>query len=594
MPPSSMNVWEWAEEQLTISPRVSSSSGKYRSSLTPYVRDPLNDFQDPHIREMTLCWAAQTSKTTLETVALAYTIDQAPGPTLFVMPSKDIAQSFSETRLQPIIEDCEVLNKHRLEDRHKWKKCEMYLDNCNLFLVGANSPSNLASRAIKYLYLDEIDKYPPLAKKEADPVSLAIERTKTYPDRKIFRTSTPTVEGGAIWQAYLSGSQHRFFVDCLHCQKPFTLEWDFMKWDDLDNDDDAEKTVRVECPSCGGRITEAGKRRIVSHGHWERTNDKAPAWHISRHLSELYSTLPGSTWGGLMRKFIKASRKAKSGDTRELQNFINSSLALTWKPESAKERKPDDMWLLRDLDRGRGVVPNYMPVAGMTAGIDTQDSGFYYCIRAWGGGETMESWLVREGFCDSFEALSRILFGSRYCDASGRQYVVNAAFMDSQGHRASDVYEWCRDHRDLFVRPTKGEQRLATPYVPTNLDTFPDSRRPIPGGLQLYRINTTFYKNWLARKSRISLDDAGAWHLHAEVGEEYIKMMTSEYCDEDGIWQCPKGKDNHYWDCEVLALAAADWAGIKTWVVEDDNSVEEKREDTGAIRQNENSRRKRW
>jgi phage terminase large subunit GpA-like protein len=590
-----LNVWEWAEEKLVFSPRISSSSGKYRTALTPYVRQPLNDFQDPHIREITMCWGAQTSKTTTETVALAYTICNAPGPVLFVMPSKDIAQSFSETRLQPLIEDCPELVKHKKADRHAFKKCEMMLDACNIFLVGANSPSNLASRAIKYLFLDEIDKYPPVAKKEADPISLATERTKTYPDRKIFRTSTPTVEGGAVWQAWQAGSQHRYFVPCPHCKKPFTLEWSLVKWDDIEDDNEAEPTVHVECPKCKKKIQEKHKRTMIARGEWLQTNNAAPKIHRSYHLSELYSTLPGSSWGGLMRKFRKAVRQAKTGDTRELQNFINSSLAEPWKPEAARIRKDDEIRALRDAGRSRGVVPCYMPVAGITAGVDTQDNGWYYVIRAWGGGEMLESWLVREGFVDTFEALSRVLWGSQYVDANGREYVVNAAFMDSQGHRTSDVYDWCREHKDLGVRPTKGEQRLTTPWVATLLDTYPDSRRPIPGGLNLYRIHTTFFKNWLSTKLRIDLADAGAWHVHADITEDYVRQMTAEYRDENGIWVCPKGRDNHYWDAEVLALAAADWAGIKTWAV-DETAPEATMDSAANIQTRETSRRreKRW
>jgi phage terminase large subunit GpA-like protein len=295
-----------------------------------------------------------------------------------------------------------------------------------------------------------------------------------------------------------------------------------------------------------------------------------------------------------MRKFRKAVRKAKAGDTRELQNFINSSLAEPWKPEAAKMRKEDDICLLKDESRGRNMVPSYMPIAGLTAGIDTQDNGWFYVVRAWGAGEMMESWLVREGFVDSFDALGRVLYGSQYMDTSGRQYVINAAFIDSQGHRTSDVYDWCRDHKDLGVRPTKGEQRLATPWASTTLDTYPDSRRPIPGGLNLYRINTTFFKNFLSNKLRIALADAGAWHLHAEVGEDYIKHMAAEYRDENGIWVCPKGKANHYWDCEVLALAAADWAGIKTWQVDDFDDAGETREDISRIRRKEEERSRRW
>jgi phage terminase large subunit GpA-like protein len=60
--------------------------------------------------------------------------------------------------------------------------------------------------------------------------------------------------------------------------------------------------------------------------------------------------------------------------------------------------------------------------------------------------------------------------------------------------------------------------------------------------------------------------DPGAWHLHSEVTEEYAAQMCAEYVDEKtGFWTCPEPKPNHYWDCAVYNLAAADILGIKFW-----------------------------
>ncbi|WP_041281460.1 terminase gpA endonuclease subunit [Desulfocurvibacter africanus] len=45
----------------------------------------------------------------------------------------------------------------------------------------------------------------------------------------------------------------------------------------------------------------------------------------------------------------------------------------------------------------------------------------------------------------------------------------------------------------------------------------------------------------------------------------WAEKICAEYVDERGLWQCPKGKDNHAWDVSVYALAAADVLGIKFW-----------------------------
>lgn len=49
--------------------------------------------------------------------------------------------------------------------------------------------------SVRYLFLDEIDAYPPDADSEGDPLTLAIQRTSTFARRKIFIVSTPTIQG---------------------------------------------------------------------------------------------------------------------------------------------------------------------------------------------------------------------------------------------------------------------------------------------------------------------------------------------------------------------------------------------------------------
>lgn len=42
--------------------------------------------------------------------------------------------------------------------------------------------------------------------------------------------------------------------------------------------------------------------------------------------------------------------------------------------------------------------------------------------------------------------------------------------------------------------------------------------------------------------------------------------MTAEYFDDKKLcWLCPEGKDNHFWDCEVMALVAAYELDLRNW-----------------------------
>jgi phage terminase large subunit GpA-like protein len=81
--------------------------------------------------------------------------------------------------------------------------------------VGGSSAINLASRAIKILFADEIDKLRYSLRGEGDPVSLVLKRLSTYTDSKAVFASTPTVSGGSrIERLYEESSQGRWFLKC--------------------------------------------------------------------------------------------------------------------------------------------------------------------------------------------------------------------------------------------------------------------------------------------------------------------------------------------------------------------------------------------
>jgi phage terminase large subunit GpA-like protein len=78
-------------------------------------------------------------------------------------------------------------------------------------MAWANSAARLANKPQPYVVLDEEDKYPETAtKKEAGPTDLAKKRTRTFSHmRKIWRTSSPSIETGPIWKALTPSRQTR-------------------------------------------------------------------------------------------------------------------------------------------------------------------------------------------------------------------------------------------------------------------------------------------------------------------------------------------------------------------------------------------------
>ena len=282
-----------------------------------------------------------------------------------------------------------------------------------------------------------------------------------------------------------------------------------------------------------------------------------PGWR-GFHLAEFASCI-GRPWPDLVKMFIEATRRSKSGYHEDLRTFVCSVMAEPWRVNTDTLRKADSFDEYAD-GYSRGTVPVYMPITGLTAGIDTQDNGFYYVVRAWGGGESLESWLVDYGFCEDLEHLERAVMRKFPSEDGLKDFRVTGAFMDAMGHRTQEVYNWCRTiGRNARVVPTKGEQKIAGGVQYSFAAVDRDARgRATPGSLQLCHINTTLFKDWLDGKLRVPMEAPGAWHVFAGVDEEYKQQMASEYRNEEGLWMLRSSQArNHYWDCEVLCLARA-------------------------------------
>ncbi|MDZ7759936.1 MAG: terminase gpA endonuclease subunit [Desulfovermiculus sp.] len=560
-PPALLNPWQWAEAELEFSARSTPFPGRFRSSLTPYVREPLEAFADPTVRRITLCWSAQSAKTTVLLVALAYVVAQDPGPALVVQSSESAAKSFSKNRLQPLIQDCDALSRHMTGKKHDFGILEMLLNRMTIYLQGAGSPAQLAMRPVRYLFADEIDKWVDDSDKEADALSLALERTKSYRNSKQVLASTPTWEAGPIWQSYLAGTMEQFHLPCPKCGSSFTLEWAQLKWPETTSKTRIKAETYLECPNCKAQLTEKDRAAMLQSGDWIVNNLEATREHRSFHLNEIYSPL--TKWGDLALKFLQAQAEAKTGNLGPLHNFINSSLAEPWQEDDHQQTRPPDLILNLADDRQPGQVPA-QGVLALTAGVDTQDNGFWFIIRAWG--QDLESWLIREGFAPDLDTLSNVVFGS-FQDQAGNEHIVSQCLIDSQGHRTEEVYTFCRNNPK--TRPLKGEQRLyGQPWkvsVQDKVQGRDGKQYPIPGGLQLFRIDTNHYKDLLAGKLNIPPGEPGSFRLHEGVSGDYIAHMTAEYRDEKGLWRQPKHKRCDLWDCEVYALAAADILGVRFW-----------------------------
>jgi phage terminase large subunit GpA-like protein len=398
---------------------------------------------DPDIHTIVIMSSAQVGKTELLLNMIGYFAHQDPSPILLLQPTLEMAEAFSKDRLAPMVRDTRVLTERFAPAKSKGSGNTLLHKSFNgghITMAGANSPSSLASRPIRVVLADEVDRYPISAGTEGDPVNLARKRTATFHNRKIILTSTPTVKGASrIEVAYEDGDRRHYHLQCPHCSQSHIPAWANVHWPE-DNPHDAA----YACPHCAAIWTERDRVRAIANGQWVAS---MPFHGVaSFHLSELIS--PWSTPADMAVAFVSA----KKGGAEMLKTWINTTLGETWE-EDGQQADPDALIAFAE-NYDSGYIPESVRL--LTAGIDTQDDRLECQIIGWSTGGT--PWIIDHSIFwgdpakpDCWRDLDNHLLQSY-----GGLKIVSA-FIDSGGHHTEAVYKWAKQRHGRKIFACKGQ-----------------------------------------------------------------------------------------------------------------------------------------
>ena len=296
--------------------------------------------------------------------------------------------------------------------------------------------------------------------------------------------------------------------------------------------------------------------KVDANGEIEGT---VSSTHRGFRLSALYS--PWLTFSEIASKFLSAKDHVPS-----LLGFVNGWLGHIW--EDVADKISPEAIAARSASYDRGTVPKGAVV--LCAGVDVQKDTFYYSIRAFGIGE--RSWLVEAGRIETWEALIRHLFQNTFPGEDGTEHRVRMTCIDS-GYRTDEVYTTCREWMEL-ARPIKGQASISgVPLRAVKIDRD-FSGSPHRGSIRLWHIDTSHFKDKLVRLQNTPDEQPGAWRIHRDPHEEYLRQVTSEHkvlkrdrktgLSKSAWVPKPGGGPNHWLDTEVYCLAAADMIGVYT------------------------------
>lgn len=582
--------WKWAEKHVNVD-KNSPFPGQWRLANSPFVKRLMEVFPDNGIKNIAVMTSAQSSKTLTIMILLMWAADNDPGPAMWVQAAADEANTFVRNRLLPMFEDCEPVARLLLSNmgsekaRHEVKLSEIGLKTMSVFITGSKSSSKLKSKPIRWLFLDEVSEYP---KGALDSVN---KRVRSFWNSRRVMISTPKQTKDAMHVAFLNGCQEEWHFECPACkhrqplvikqmkaQHPETLK--ACKWDEVPGAitggvwdfDLLAKAIRYECAAetCGHLIADDPKSRqhVATVGEWIAMNPKAAKKDYSIHWNAMLP--PIVRWRDIVEEKIMADRALRLGDVEPLMEFINQTLGEPWED---RLKEFDDFSVLAERKgefKLRTEWPNEQKkrlLAGDVQG-GSKGEGFHirYVCRAVGtDGQT--SRLVDYGKVATFEEFEakRIELG-----VLAKDTVIDSAHESAKVYKACLRYKWKAfrgDDRKIFkalVIDPKTKEKVSVDRCWALSHADPAIGTPKQGKvrpIKLYLWSNPSVKDivGLAMKG-----EEQNWQIAADASEEYFRQISAEKRVEEinargivsYVWKRMR-KDNHYFDCECMIMAAA-------------------------------------
>ena len=459
-PPPELTLSQWADRYRVLSAEASAEPGRWHTDKAPYQREIMDAIGDPHVRKVVIMSAAQIGKTDAFILnTLAYYMDYTPAPILVMQPTLEMGQTFSKDRLAPMLRDTpELRNKVDVKSRYSGNTIlKKNFPGGHITIVGANSATGLASRPIKVLLADEVDRYPGSAGTEGDPLSLAQKRQTTFWDKKAVFVSTPVIKGKSrIETEYNQSTMEEWNVPCPECGSYQPLVWGNVVFDKQD----LSKGVQYRCECCGKLFGEYQWKAASKDGVFVAGNPEASARGF--HLNTLASTF--CSWQEIVEKFIIAKEQLDQGNPEGMKVWVNTELGETWE-EPGEAVEDTELYNRRELYEAQ--VPEGVLV--LTAGVDVQDDRFEIEVVGWGVGK--ESWGIRyqkiygDLLKDQvWQDLDNFLL-TGWRKADGTVLYIRAVCIDSGGHHTDQVYRFTKPRWERSVFAIKGKGGSDIPYI---------------------------------------------------------------------------------------------------------------------------------
>lgn len=552
--------------------------------------------------------SAQSGKSETFLDIIGERLDTSPVPVIYVGPSKQFLSEQWEPRVKDLMDNTSL--RDRLGTDRQMTKTRKVINGVPLRLAHGGSSTAMKSDPFGLAFTDEADEMMSNLRGQGNPIGLIDARGDTYSDFVHAITSTPSKgstevevdpETGlefwadsdpeeiesTVWRLWLSGTRYHWAWPCPHCEEYFIPRFNCLAWDKPERERGREgrssaslarRTAHLLCPRCGCEIEEdsvdapntnlGNKEWMNSRGVYvapgqnvlpsgEVVGNPPESWTVSFWVSGLAS--PFVTWGERAARYVEAVR---SGQPSEIQSVRNQGFGELWAPGSGTAPEWAEVKAKALPTYKSGEVPDEAIV--LTLACDVQTNRLVYTIRGWGAGA--ESWLIVADEIygpthevEVWDALASVITDT-YDGLPIKLALIDSGFRPGKKDMVPEhmVYAFAKKFPGL-VRATKGSSTpMRKPIMSSKIDINLDGRE-IKGGLDLLRIDPDYCKSWVQQKVKWDPKMPGAWHLPADIDEEFCRQVVSE-----ARLKAPGGKvkwvvrykENHFLDCEAMQCAA--------------------------------------
>jgi phage terminase large subunit GpA-like protein len=337
-PPPKLTVSQWADAKRMLGSN-SAEPGQWHTNRAPYLREIMDAFSDPRVTEVTFKKSAQVGGTECMNNVIGYFMDQDPSTIMYACETTEKAEAWSKERFMNMIASTPCL-RDKIQsglgpisaNTIPYKE----YPGGYICIVGAGSDGALASRPVRVLIKDELDKW--VITKAGDPGPRADMRTITYLGRKkIGNVSTPLEHHppeatSRITEKYEASDKRKFHVRCPFCRHEQILREAQLKFTRPGNSGDIVDDVWYECehPACPiKKIRHTHKHRMLATGRW--IAEKSFNGHAGFWINALYS--PWVHWQQYAEAKLRMTRQRDTHKT-----FHNEWRGEAWDPVMETDR----------------------------------------------------------------------------------------------------------------------------------------------------------------------------------------------------------------------------------------------------------------